>query len=139
MEINTKPFCVVSDLDSTITTRGFKESYKKVNFEEEFCQEWVCRVLDSLTKDYPLIIVTGRSEKYREDTEKWLRERHIRFDKLVMRDLSSTETGMEYKLRVVKEVSKEFNILVIFEDRRKYNEMFRSEGFNVMSVADNNF
>lgn len=97
-------------------------------------------------RDYCVILITGRSGKYREQTEQWLRAHEIPFDLLLMRkdgDHTSDDVIKRAWWRLIKsgQVSLPEAALpnLVIEDRKRVVEMWREEGLICLQCAKGDF
>lgn len=85
-------------------------------------------MIDELEREwYPLnihiLILTGRKEKYRAMTEKWLYENAIEYDKLIMQEKSMADKNHIYKEEKLLELQKEYDIRMVYDDNFKVGEV----------------
>ena len=88
---------------------------------------------------YKLNIVTGRRETTRNDTVNWLSENGI-WDythRLYMRGEDDRRPDTEVKEELVADFMDE--ILMVFEDRTRMVEWWRSKGITCLQVSEGNF
>lgn len=100
----------------------------------------VIDLLNYYWPEFDILIVTGRSESSRLDTEQWLRDHSIKYGELIMRPVNNREP--DHKLK--KKWAKEFNwnpntVEVVFEDRSRVVKMWRNLGITCLQVADGDF
>ena len=96
----------------------------------------VVDVLHALALDgHKIIVVTGRDERFREETLEWL-NKHIEFEfdneDLYMRPSDNREDDDILKVRIIKDwLSKnpEYKVQGIFDDRHRIIDAFRAEGW----------
>jgi hypothetical protein len=89
-----------------------------------------------------IVLVTGRSEEIRQETNDWLAEQKISYSALYMR-----EDGDHREDCVVKAEHLEHLIFThgrkqiagVFKDRKQVVDMYRAKGLRVFQVADGNF
>lgn len=98
-------------------------------------------VIADITRKYKTVVVmSGRPESCREDTENWLRKHAVRFDKLFMRTTGDNRKDSIVKLELYKEhVEPNYNISFILDDRNQVVEMWRENGLKCLQVADGSF
>ena len=92
--------------------------------------------------DFDIMLLTGRNERTRKDTEAWLQHNHVRYDFLIMRGFDDRREDTIVKLENLakfREDCPEFKIQTIFEDRKRLTEAFRAEGYHVCQVAEGDF
>lgn len=77
------------------------------------------------------IIISGRNEKCRQATIKWLKEKHHTFvdeDELFLRPKNDYRPAHEVKEDLIKKYVGFENILFAFDDDEKVNEMYKKHG-----------
>lgn len=104
----------------------------------------VIAVLKAMKNDgYGIAIFSGRSDRTKEATIKWLKKHDVPYDFLKMRPQNEEFAYMpDEKLKRVwlKQFYPDKNeIQVVFDDRQKVVDMWRSEGLNCFQVAPGNF
>ena len=77
--------------------------------------------------DYYIIIITGRPELVRPQTEKWLTENGIIYDSLIMK-LEQYEKGFIFKERELKKLLETYDIKFVFDDDTKCANMYKENG-----------
>ena len=66
--------------------------------------------------DIHIFILTGRKEKYRDLTERWLYNNDIMYDKLVMQEKSMADKNHIYKEEKLLEIQKKYDIRMVYDD-----------------------
>lgn len=146
------PWCVVSDVDGTLTNGPKNRSpyeWHKVGNDE--LNLGVAKILDGLkvlnlsgVDPVQIFIFSGRSDVCREETEEWLEKNDIEYDELHMRpDGRVDESGNQVKDTVIKEemllehIAEKYNILFWLDDRPVVCKMLRDKyGINVLERGD---
>lgn len=132
---------VICDLDGTLAHIGCRNPYDASTCELDTLNEPVAHYLkqtDYLCK--PIYLFSGREEKYREPTEKWLNLHRIGFDRLVMRSTGDNRKDSIIKREMFEEhVRGKYNVRVVLDDRQQVVDMWRDLGLNVWQVAEGNF
>lgn len=96
--------------------------------------EDVCRIYRELHID--VICVTGRTEKYRAETEQWLKDNDLPFHDLFMRPDGDHRPDYELKKEIYeKYIKDDYKVLGVFEDRTQVVKMWRSLGLTCFQVA----
>jgi hypothetical protein len=89
---------------------------------------------------HKIIVFSGRSDKYRDVCEKWLRKHAIHFDLLVMRKAGDMRRDDIVKSELFDEfIAPNYNFLYHFDDRDRVVKALRSKGITVYQVAEGNF
>lgn len=87
----------------------------------------LCRALK--LSHYPIILLTGRPNEYRELCEKWLKQNWIPYDMLLMRNTGDFRPDNVIKEEIYfREIEPHFTILGVFEDRKRCVDMWRKLG-----------
>lgn len=77
------------------------------------------------------VIASSREEKYRAVTEKWLKDNHVMYDNLVLRD--KEKTGVEVKVKAIKKYLPFVFLESQAEDAR---HIFKQTGCRVISLEN---
>lgn len=141
------PKAVGFDLDGTLAHMNGRSPYDESRYHEDSYDDNLRRltwVLGSLASGYgtrpQIIIFSGRSDKYRDVCEKWLRDNAIYFDLLVMRKEGDTRRDDIVKSDLFDEfIAPNYNFLYHFDDRDRVVKGLRSKGITVYQVAEGNF
>lgn len=144
------PFCVVSDLDGTLTLGPKNRSpyeWKKVGQDD--INIGVAHMLDGvkIINQCKIFVFSGRDEVCRPETEEWLERHDIEYDLLAMRRSDHVdEKGNQVKDTEVKAemiekyIRGKYNVLLWFDDRPVVADMLRDVyGIQVAQVGDVNF
>lgn len=141
----TKPDCYIFDLDGTICDVRHRRQYvatKPRNWDawnaglvNDKPHKSVLGIVQSLTYYYPVIIVSGRSDDYREKTEEWLKKNGVEYNKLYMRKYKDHRDDSVVKAEIADEIEKEYNILGVFDDRQRVVNMWIERGVWVFDVG----
>ena len=148
----SKPEAVIFDLDGTLAhanERGWFE-YKEVIFDS--VDQIVARSLILYQeRGFKIIILTARENKtfdgpilncinVLELTELWLKENKIPYDYIFMREEFDSRKDSPVKLDLFdKHIRDNFNVQLVFEDRDKPVELFRSLGIKTYQVQEGKY
>jgi predicted kinase len=136
------PWCVVSDVDGTLT-EGPKDrspyDWHKVGNDD--INLGVAKILDGIRviDDMHIILMSGRSDVCRPETEEWLERHDIEYDQLFMRPKErESEKDFIIKEDLLKEhIVGKYNILMWLDDRPQVCKMLRDKyGINVLERGD---
>lgn len=139
------PNAIICDLDGTLSLLNGRSPYDASTCEQDLLNQSVYSVLNSLSykEDLRIIYVSGREDKYREQTERFLKSHGLHligYEALYMR-----KTGDSRKDSIVKEeiyrnhIKDKFNVKLVLDDRNQVVEMWRNLGLTVFQVADGDF
>ena len=88
---------------------------------------------------YGIVIVSGRSDRTKEATERWLEKYGILYDRMIMRKRKNFTPDNELKERWLEKYLDRDDIRVVVDDRQRVVDMWRRNGLNVFQVASGNF
>jgi predicted kinase len=136
------PKAVGFDLDGTLAhmTSG-RSPYDESRYHEDTYDDNLRRLTWLLPINRTKIVIfSGRSEKYRDVCEAWLRKSAINFDLLVMRKIGDMRRDDIVKSELFDEfIAPNYNFLYTFDDRQRVVDGLRSKGITVYQVAPGNF
>lgn len=143
---------IVVDLDGTLCNSAHREHLAKAGQWEEFHsllmedQPWpdvqdLLKLLEIKTDlgETFIIGLTGRNERYRNTTIKWLAEHDVLLDSLLMRHDDDYRSDHELKPQLLEEFLKDTqqssdDVWFILEDRDKVVEAWRDAGYSCFQV-----
>ena len=86
---------------------------------------------------YNIILVSGRSDEYRELTENWLRENNIFYIALWMRKADDIRADSIIKEEIFKEyIEPYYTVHAIIDDRKRVLRMWRRLGLPTFAVGN---
>src|SRR5690625_3865352 len=141
---------VITDLDGTISDAEHRvhlvRNHPK-DYDTSFAEsrndapiEAVITVLQALKQaGHDIHIITGRSEVIKRDTETWLKQHDVPFDRLLMRPESDYTPDDRLKEKWFKKEYDPSNVLLVLEDRARVVRMWRRLGLTCLQVADGDF
>ena len=92
------------------------------------------------SQKYDLIIVTGRSEEFREVTEQWLVWNHIPFNRLIMRKAKDNRQDSMVKQDILDALKAESkDIMFAVDDRQQVVDMWRRNGITCLQCDEGQF
>lgn len=138
----TLPPVYLLDIDGTIAHMNGKRSaydWKNVGVDD-LCPA-LSPVIDSINrlKYVKVIVVSGRDGVCEPETLKWLSDNNVDFEEFYMRTPNDMRPDWQIKEEIWREISKEYNILALFDDRMQVVRRARALGLKVFQVDYNNF
>jgi len=138
----SKAKAVIFDMDGTLAFLNGRSPYDASTCENDLVNEPVAQLARFYAlQEYAILIVSGRENKYREQTEGWLATNDIPYNYLFMR-----KTGDNRKDSIVKkeifenDINPFYNIEVVVDDRKAVVSMWRNElGLTVFQVAEGDY
>lgn len=133
------PQAIIVDVDGTLAlSRGIRNPYDGTRVMEDIPFEHIVALVDMLCERHKLIIMSGREDKYREDTLRWVAER-TRLP-LIDTSLFMRATGDSRPDTIVKQelyeanVAGKFDVRYVVDDRPGVCAMWRDLGLVVLQV-----
>lgn len=137
----SKKSCLVFDLDGTLAHNNGRSPYDYSKVYEDSIDldiAWISDLAKQNT-DTDVIICTGRDAICKEETKKWLTECMIAYDDLYMRAEGDKRKDNIVKAELFNKIQEKYNIIAIFEDRKRVVSMARELGYKVCQVDEGNF
>ncbi len=128
------PDAYIFDIDGTLAIMGNRSPYDFSKVSEDKLNEPVANILDAvqLMTGIQTIIMSGREDLCRDETEKWLEENDIKYNRLLMRPTREKRKDSIIKKELYEKYIKgQYNVLGVIDDRRCVVEMWRHEGLPV--------
>ena len=142
------PWCQIYDLDGTLALMGDRKPFDWEKVSEDkvnksvnhllYLNAWASERYHGKTQADRIIILSGRSDICRKDTEKWIQSKlYGSHDGLFMRTNNDfrCDTIIKYEL-FNKYIRDKYNVRFIVDDRPKVCRMWRELGLPVLQVGD---
>ena len=139
--------CFIFDLDGTICDVSHRRQYvatKPRNWDawnrglmNDVPHPAVKIVYQALRQqyEYDMIVVSGRSDDYKEQTIKWLTDNEIFYDEIYMRKYKDHRDDAVVKGEIADEILKTHRILGVFDDRQRVVNMWIQRGIWVFDCG----
>jgi predicted kinase len=129
---------VVCDIDGTLAEISHRDPYDCSNCIDDGVYSVVADAMFYLSEEYKAkrIIVTGRDEKWRGETEAWLELNNIPYDTLYMRKAGDTRKDSIVKHEIYQNeiLSNGQRVIAVFDDRDSVVRMWRNNGIMCFQV-----
>jgi predicted kinase len=133
------PNAIICDLDGTLALLGKRNPYDAARCEEDILNEPIRSILLATPED-KILLVSGRQDQYKPQTERWLATHNIRYDALIMRKTGDMRKDSIIKKEIFEnEIQSHYNIRFVLDDRNSVVEMWRSVGLTCLQVAPGDF
>ncbi len=129
-----------------MTNRGPFDTSK---YADDSKDDFVHVLFSTLSRHYAAtrIIVSGRSEEFRDVTEKWLEDHCVSYTHLYMRNPKRRDDkGNKVNDAIIKReiyeqhIAPHYQVICCIDDRNRVVDMWRNElGLKVLQVADGDF
>jgi uncharacterized HAD superfamily protein len=135
---------IIFDLDGTLADNRHREYL--IEGEDKQWRKYLAKcakdspvqkmisMLNEMSEEYEIIILTCRSDEVEEETVEWLEEHGVNYDRLIMLPKGKWSTSdHEFKRGKLKELT---NPVMAFDDKQSNCKMFFEEGLKVFHVED---
>ena len=137
------PKAIISDLDGTIALLKGRNPYAPKTIMNDDLNESVADILKTYNKytDVVLFIVSGRSDRYKKETEKWLKKYGLNFYKdLIMRpDKDKRKDYVLKKEMYETHIKGKYEVLFVLDDRDQTVKLWRDLNLTCLQVTEGNF
>lgn len=138
------PKTIICDIDGTLALLEGRNPYDPTTGEDllNYPIANILEVYDNQNVfDVDLILLSGREDKYREFTEKWLHKNGINhYKELFMRKTGDFRKDYVIKKELYEKYIKDkYSVLFVLDDRDQVVKMWREEGLTCLQVAFGNF
>ncbi len=130
------PDAVICDLDGTLALMNGRNPFDASTCSEDLLNEVVAKLI----KTKNVLLVSGREDKYRDQTIQFLKKHNIHFEYLWMRKSGDFRKDAIIKTEIFNEhIRDRYNIEYVLDDRNQVVDMWRSMGLTCLQVADGDF
>lgn len=141
-EDESKPYCLVVDMDSTLCFNTTKRPWYGEGAAEGMINDvpnmGVLRLVEQWTKSGStaytnnLIIATGRDTSQEEVTKQWLAKYNIYPQEFYFRKQGDYRKGVEVKKEQIEKILEKYNVVAIIDDCEPIVNMYREMGLTVL-------
>lgn len=134
------PLAIMCDLDGTLALFGKNNPYERDFFQDEVNKP-ILNILNRYSSyGAEIIIMSGRNDKYMQETLDWLTDNKVPFGQLHMRKDGDTRKDFVVKQEMFNEYVKDkSNVLFVLDDRNQVVDLWRNLGLTCLQVADGEF
>lgn len=142
------PNCIIVDIDGTLAHMDGRSPYDYSQVHTDIVDENVASMVRlyytrDIMFDVPdtyVVIVSGRIDDCKAETEKWLKDNNIPYDEIYMRKTGDSRDDRIVKSEIYEEFIKpRFNVRFVLDDRDRVVKMWREQGLKVLQVAEGDF
>lgn len=131
------PHCIIQDLDGSISLLNGRNPYDASNCDQDLVNEFVLEILKKFVGKKEVIFVSGREDKYRIPTEKFLLKCGFLNHQLYMRKTDDFRSDVIVKKEIYEnQIKNKYYVYMVIDDRPKVIRMWKELGFNVLDVGD---
>lgn len=136
------PSAIICDIDGTLALFGDADPYDRDFLQDKVNQPvkeilYKMRRQDERTIRAPFIIlVSGRSSKFLEQTHEWLKRNFLSYDRLYLRKDGDFRKDVIVKQEIYEDhIKGKFNVLFVLDDRDQVVRFWRDQGLTCLQVA----
>ena len=135
--------CWLVDVDGTLALKGDRSPYDMTRVLEDEPNQpviTVVRALANLPEAPAIVIVSGRDEAARADTEEWLEKHGVPHSALYLRSPKDFRPDQVIKREILNHLRDHgCEVEGVIDDRDKVVTMWRDEGLTCLQAAPGNF
>ena len=154
--VDVKPFVsdskyVVCDVDGTLAdishrlkyidgTLGDKKDWTGFfnAMENDIVRDVTKCLVNEVYKAFPIVIVTGRPDAYKEMTEKWLKDNGVRYDAIYTRKSGDHRPDTIVKQEILDLYLDKSKVEIVLDDRACVISMWKSNGLSTINMGGEN-
>jgi predicted kinase len=134
------PSVWIVDIDGTLAHKGDRSPFDWKRVGEDTPNEGVLTLADELGWRSKLIIISGRDEVCRPETEEWLATYDLSYEELLMRPAGDHRKDSIVKEEIFwRDIAPKYSVRGVLDDRNQVVAMWRALGLLCLQVADGNF
>ena len=130
----------IFDLDGTLALRTGRDPYDFEKCDEDAINQDIVEILRNLYQERVILIVTGREDKFSDQTLDWLETYDIRYDNIFFRPTGDNRPDDVIKAEIYHDkIKRRYHVVAVFDDRTRVVEMWRQLGLTCCQVAQGDF
>jgi predicted kinase len=131
------PTAVIVDLDGTLALMVARGPYDTGKCESDELNPVVHSII---VHHQHVLLMSGRDEKFRPETERWLAANNVNYDALHMRAQGDVRKDSIVKQELFEaHVRGKWNVSFVLDDRQQVVDMWRDLGLTCLQVAPGDF
>lgn len=135
-----KKGAIIVDIDGTIAKMQNRSPYDWSRVGEDIPHQDIIDLVKLLSKDYEILIVSGRDGSCWHLTRKWLIDNDVPFSYVFMRAINDKRKDSIIKKEIYNHfIEPTYEVKYVLDDRNQVVEMWRDLGLRVLQVAEGDF
>lgn len=135
-----KPLSYIFDLDGTLALMKDRSPFDWKRVGEDEVNVAVAATLVALAEESKILIVSGRDEVCRTETEEWLKKHQLPYNMLLMRKEGDSRKDNIVKKELYEEnIKDKYTVIGVFDDRDQVVALWRSLGLTCFQCDYGNF
>jgi len=125
----TLPKAIICDLDGTLALMNGRNPFDANKCDEDLINEPVANVLKNYKKlGYKILLVSGREDRYKEPTLRFLTIHGIEYDDLIMRKTKDSRKDSIIKTEIYNDhIKDKYFIEFVLDDRNQVVDTWRKD------------
>jgi predicted kinase len=134
------PDAIVVDMDGTLSLLNGRNPFDASTCDRDLPHQPVLDTVLLWQQSLSVIVVSGRTDDCRSQTEEWLTQYGVKPDLVLMRRVGDQRKDSIIKQEIFEqEILGRYNIKFVLDDRQQVVDMWRDLGLTVFQVAEGNF
>ncbi|MBE8726800.1 AAA family ATPase [Flavobacterium hungaricum] len=123
------PKAIICDLDGTLALMNGRNPFDASKCDEDEINNPVANVLRNYKKlGYEILLVSGREDRYKEPTLRFLQQHEIEYDDLIMRKTKDSRKDSIIKTEIYNEFIKDkYFVEFVLDDRNQVVDTWRND------------
>lgn len=141
---------IIVDLDGTLCDSAHRQHFMTQkpkdwkSFYENLAHDpivpWCQTIIQTMKLYRAIILVSGRPDNYKKETETWLIKNHINYDRLLMRKEGDYRKDFLVKEEIYRrDIEPQFEIEFCIDDRKQVVDLWRRLGLVCLQCAEGDF
>lgn len=136
---NKKPDVIICDIDGTIADNSWRDVYDATRCDKDEPINEILTIINNIDSA-DVVFITGRDEKFRTKTMRWLQKYVLDPFELFMRPDSDKHHDFIVKEDIIKnEIVPKYNVLFAIDDRPSVCRIYRKLGIKTLQLNDIEF
>lgn len=134
------PEAILVDIDGTLAHMSNRSPFEWNLVESDVIDPIIHDLVVKMSANYKIVLLSGRDEICRKETENWLRDNQVPYDNLFMRPQDNCEKDSHIKNELFfKHVAQNYYVKFVLDDRNQVVDMWRDIGLKCLQVAPGDF
>ncbi|SHM31904.1 AAA family ATPase [Flavobacterium chilense] len=123
------PKAIICDLDGTLALMNGRNPFDASKCDEDEINDPVANVLRNYKKlGYEILLVSGREDRYKDPTLRFLEKHQIEYDELIMRKTQDSRKDSIIKTEIYNEFIKDkYFVEFVLDDRNQVVDTWRND------------
>lgn len=132
---------ILCDLDGTLALLTARGPYDTAKCELDELNEPIAHLLRTYAAaGIAVVLISGREDRFRSHTKRWLTRHAVPFDALFMRPTRDFRKDALIKREIYdRDIEPKYDIIFVLDDRDQVVQMWRNLGLTCLQVDYGNF